>query len=197
MSTMLNQSLTLQPSSEGKHEYLEQKAFCIKIGKAKQLQEKTWPQDGTGCSSLEGNFTQAAPNSQRSAKETARQEKPSLPPARAQRDPKSISCSAPAPRGPSNLQPGVGKQRDGQQGSQGSRRTGSSRVCRRGRCQAREPRRELGMHQAAPSGVRPLRVVTYSFRAREFPVALARGIQIDIFTLTSLLTGVFTLRETG
>lgn len=118
---MLNQSLTLQPSSEGKHEYLEQKAFCIKIGKAKQLQEKTWPQDGTGCSSLEGNFTQAAPNSQRSAKETARQEKPSLPPARAQRDPKSISCSAPAPRGPSNLQPGVGKQRDGQQGSQGSR----------------------------------------------------------------------------
>lgn len=72
---MLNQSLTLQPSSEGKHEYLEQKAFCIKIGKAKQLQEKMWPQDGTGCSSLEENFTQAAPNSQRSAKETARQEK--------------------------------------------------------------------------------------------------------------------------
>lgn len=37
----------------------------------------------------------------------------------------------------------------------------------------------------------------FSSRMREFPVALARGIQIDVFTLTSLLTGVFTLGETG
>lgn len=49
--------------------------------------------------------------------------------------------------------------------------------------------------QGSPS--RASWAVTYSFRAWEFPVALARGIQIDIFTLTSLLTGVFTLRETG
>lgn len=139
-----------------------------------------WPQDGRRCSSLEGNFTQAAPSSQRSAEETARQEKPSLTPA-----PKSISCSAPAPRGPPNLQAGVGKQRDG---------WGAGAADRQGAPGCAE---EAGMHRAAPAGVWPLRAVTYSFRAREFPVALARGIQIDIFTLTSLLTGVFTLRETG
>lgn len=152
MSTILNQSFTLQPNSEGENKYLVQKVFCIKIGKAKQLQEKMWPQDGRGCSSLEGNFTQAAPNSQRSAKETARQEKPSLTPARPQQDPKSISCPAPAPRGPPNLQPAVGKQRDGR-GAGAAGGTGSSRVCRRGRCQAREPRCELCMHQAAPAGL--------------------------------------------
>lgn len=120
MSTMLNQSFTLQPNSEGKSKYLVQKAFCIKIGKAKQLQEKKWPQDGTGCSSLEGNFTQAAPNSQRSAKETARQEKPSLTPARAQRDPKSTSClctcsrRAPKPAARSGQAEGWLGQQDGQ-----------------------------------------------------------------------------------
>lgn len=39
--------------------------------------------------------------------------------------------------------------------------------------------------------------VTYSCRVRDLPVALARGIQIDVFTLTSLLAGVFALGETG
>lgn len=39
--------------------------------------------------------------------------------------------------------------------------------------------------------------VTYASRASQLLAALARGIQIDVFTLTSLLTGVFTLGETG
>lgn len=39
--------------------------------------------------------------------------------------------------------------------------------------------------------------VTYSSRGSQLLAALARGIQTDVFTLTSLLTGVFALGETG
>lgn len=39
--------------------------------------------------------------------------------------------------------------------------------------------------------------LTYSSRVSQLLAALARGIQIDVFTLTSFLTGVFTLGETG
>lgn len=43
----------------------------------------------------------------------------------------------------------------------------------------------------------PPAVSTYSFRVREFPVALAGGIQIDVFTLPRLLSGVFVLWKIG
>lgn len=81
--------------------------------------------------------------------------------------------------------PGEGKQRDHQRGDRAPRGAQGpghsvSSACTR---------------QPLPSAW-PL-PVTYSSRMREFPVALARGIQIDVFTLTSLLTGVFTLGETG
>lgn len=49
--------------------------------------------------------------------------------------------------------------------------------------------------QAACS--RPPAEATYSSRGSQLRAALARGIQIDVFTLTSLLAGVFTLGETG
>lgn len=39
--------------------------------------------------------------------------------------------------------------------------------------------------------------LTYSSRLSQLLAALARGVQTDVFTLTSLLTGVFTLGETG
>lgn len=45
------------------------------------------------------------------------------------------------------------------------------------------------MHKAAE--------VTYSSRVSQLLAARARGVQTDVFTLTSLLAGVFTLGETG
>lgn len=185
MSTALNQSFTLQPNSEGKNKYLVQKAFCIKTGRAKQLQEEMWPQDGTGCSSLEGNSTQAAPNSQRSAKDGARQEKPSLTPARAVWPQKHLL--------PLHQTSG---RAEGWLGSWGSRMGRELQ----GGCAGEAGAKRVSPGVSSACTRQPLRgspALTYSFRAREFPVALARGIQIDIFTLTSLLTGVFTLRETG
>lgn len=44
---------------------------------------------------------------------------------------------------------------------------------------------------------RPPPEVTYSSRGSQLRVALARGIQTDIFTLASLLAGLLTLGETG
>lgn len=106
----------------------------------------------SGCSFLERNLTQAAPNRQRSTNKTARQEKPSLPPAGAHRDPKSIACSPPAPGRHPSL-PARSGQAEGLPAREPGQQDGhrSSTVCRRGRCQACQPRRELSMHQAAPS----------------------------------------------
>lgn len=106
----------------------------------------------SGCSFLEENLTQAAPNRQRSTNETARQEKPFLPPAGAHRNPESIACSPPGPGGHPSLQARIG-QAEGPPAREPEQQDGhrSSAGCRRGRCQVRQPRCELSMHQAAPS----------------------------------------------
>lgn len=81
--------------------------------------------------------------------------------------------------------PGEGKRRDHQQGDRAPRGVQGPGHSVSSAC-TRQP-----LPRAWPLPV------TYSSSMREFPVALARGIQIDVFTLTSLLTGVFTLGETG
>lgn len=65
--------------------------------------------------------------------------------------------------------------------------------------QVRGKRPREGRAQALPGQATCRRPpeVTYSSRGSQLLAALARGIQIDIFTLTSFLTGVFTLGETG
>lgn len=173
---------------------LELKAFCIKRGKPKQLQEQKRPQGGAGQGAAFWKGT-SRKQLQKDSKVQTKQ--------RGRRCPYLLPGLTATPKASPALHLGQEaiQARSGQAEGSPAREPGqqdghrSSAVCRRGRCQACQPQRELSMHQAAPSRC-PLQV-TYSFRAREFPVALARGIQIDVFTLTSLLTGVFTLRETG
>lgn len=64
---------------------------------------------------------------------------------------------------------------------------------------AREAQPGRSMAQPCQAGphARGSPEVTYSSRVSQLLAALARGVQTDVFTLTSLLTGVFTLGETG
>lgn len=191
---MPNQSFTSQPNSEGENKHLVQKAFCIKTGKAKQLEEKMCPRMAEGAAPWKGTWhkqLQAASEAQRERR--GRRSHPRLLPGLSV-TPKTSPALRLRQEGPQTCsQEWASRGMAGELGQQ----EGQGAPGRAEGAKAREPRREVGMHRAAPAGLRPLRAVTYSFRAREFPVALARGIQIDIFTLTSLLTGVFTLRETG